>query len=501
MALKDIVQHKRMPGLSSVEWEESKTAVDAIQQFIESNKVEMVDIKFTDLLGTWQHLSLTPREMGAAAFREGIGFDGSSIRGFQGIERSDMVLIPDASTALIDPFMTRRTLHLIADIYDPVTRDRYGKDPRAVAERAESHLRDSGIADLSCWGPECEFFVFDSISYDSERDQAFYRVDSVEAAWNTGVDDKESESNNPNLGYKTEHKEGYFPVPPRDTLQDIRTEMVLTMESLGIDTEVHHHEVATAGQCEIDLRYDSLRAMADKVLWYKYIVRNVARQAGKTATFMPKPIFEDNGSGMHVHQSLWKDEAPLFYDPEGYAGSSEMARHYIGGLIKHGPALMAFCAPTTNSYKRLVPGYEAPTTLVYSARNRSAAIRIPMYSQSPKSKRLEFRSPDPTANPYLAFSALLMAGLDGIRNQIDPGDPVDDVDLFEIDLAEAGYPQLPNSLAGALDALERDHAFLLEGGVFTEDLIQTWIGYKRNAEVDPMRMRPHPYEFQLYFDV
>ena len=456
--------------------------------------LSMVDVKFTDLLGTWQHISLTPRELGSDAFSEGIGFDGSSIRGFQGIERSDMVLIPDAGTAQFEPFTARRTLHLIADIYDPVTRERYGKDPRGVAERAENHLRDTGIADLSCWGPECEFFILDDVRYDYERQHAYHYLDSKEAAWNTGAEEK------PNLAYKSDHKEGYFPVPPRDTLQDIRTEMVLAMEELGIDTEVHHHEVATAGQCEIDLRYDSLCSMADKVVWYKYIVRNVARQAGKTATFMPKPIFEDNGSGMHVHQSLWKDGVPLFYDPEGYAGSSEMARHYIGGLIKHGPALMAFCAPTTNSYKRLVPGYEAPTILVFSARNRSAAIRIPMYSQSPKSKRLEFRSPDPTANPYLAFSALLMAGLDGIRNQIDPGDPVDDVDLFEIDMAEAGYPQVPNSLAGALDALERDHAFLLEGDVFNEDLIQTWIAYKRNTEVDPMRIRPHPYEFQLYFD-
>ena len=494
MPIEDVVQRQRLLGFSSVQWEVSRTAVDEIQQFIETNKVEMVDIKFTDLLGTWQHLSLTPRELGAASFREGIGFDGSSIRGFQGIERSDMVLIPDASTALIDPFMTRRTLHLIADVYDPVTRERYGKDPRGVAERAEEHLRNSGIADVSGWGPECEFFILDDVRYDYERDQAYFYLDSEEAAWNTGRDEK------PNLAYKSDHQEGYFPVPPRDTLQDLRTEMVLTMESLGIDTEVHHHEVATAGQCEIDLRYDTLRAMADKVLWYKYIVRNVARQAGKTATFMPKPIFEDNGSGMHVHQSLWKNEAPLFYDPEGYAGSSEMARHYIGGLIKHGPALMAFCAPTTNSYKRLVPGYEAPTTLVYSARNRSAAIRIPMYSESPKSKRLEFRSPDPTANPYLAFSALLMAGLDGIRNQIEPGDPVDNVDLFEIDMAESGYPQVPSSLSGALEALENDYAFLLEGDVFNEDLIHTWIDYKRTAEVDPIRIRPHPYEFQLYFD-
>jgi glutamine synthetase len=465
-----------------------------IKQFMADNDVQVVDLKFTDLLGTWQHFSTTPREMNEDAFTEGVGFDGSSIRAFQGIERSDMVLLPDPNTALIDPFTTRRTLHLIANIHEPITGDRYPKDPRGVAERAEAHLLKTGLADLSYWGPECEFFILDDVRYDYEQDRAYFYLDSVEAAWNTGREE------GPNLAYKTDHKEGYFPAPPRDTLQDIRTEMMLTMESIGIDVEVHHHEVATAGQCEIDLRYDSLLSMADKVVWYKYIVRNVARQAGKTATFMPKPIFGDNGSGMHVHQSLWKDGVPLFYDPEGYAETSEMARHYIGGLIKHGPALMAICAPTTNSYKRLVPGYEAPTALVYSARNRSAAIRIPMYSNSPKSKRLEFRSPDPTANPYLAFSALLMAGLDGIKNKIDPGAPVDDVDLFDIDMAKAGYPQVPNSLAGSLDALERDHEFLLDGDVFNQDLIDTWIGYKRINEVDPVRIRPHPYEFQLYFD-
>jgi len=465
-----------------------------IQKFMADNDVQVVDLKFTDLLGTWQHFSTTPREISEEAFTEGLGFDGSSIRAFQGIERSDMVLLPDPNTALIDPFATRKTLHLIANIHEPITGNRYPKDPRGVAERAEAHLIKTGLADLSYWGPECEFFILDDVRYDYEQDRAYFYLDSVEAAWNTGREE------GPNLAYKTDHKEGYFPAPPRDTLQDIRTEMMLTMESIGIDVEVHHHEVATAGQCEIDLRYDSLLSMADKVVWYKYIVRNVARQAGKTATFMPKPIFEDNGSGMHVHQSLWKDGVPLFYDPEGYAGTSEMARHYIGGIIKHGPALMALCAPTTNSYKRLVPGYEAPTTLVYSARNRSAAIRIPMYSNSPKSKRLEFRSPDPTANPYLTFSALLMAGLDGIKNKIDPGAPVDDVDLFDIDMAKSGYPQVPSSLAGSLDALESDHEFLLDGDVFNQDLIDTWIGYKRINEVDPVRIRPHPYEFQLYFD-
>ena len=465
-----------------------------IRKFIEDNGVEIVDIKFTDLLGTWQHFSVLPRELSDDAFEEGIGFDGSSIRAFQGIERSDMVLIPDGATMALDPFAAHRTLHVLANIYDPVTGERYAKDPRGLAERAERYLQSTGIADSSYWGPECEFFIFDDVRYDSERQSAYYYLDSVEAAWNTGREER------PNLAYKTDHKEGYFPVPPRDTLQDIRSDMVLTMEQLGIDVEVHHHEVASAGQCEIALRYDTLQEMADKVMMYKYVVRNVARRHGKTATFMPKPIFEDNGSGMHVHQSLWKDGVPLFYDPEGYALSSEMARHYIGGLIKHADALMAFCAPTTNSYKRLVPGYEAPTIMVYSARNRSAAIRIPVYSKNPKSKRLEFRSPDPTANPYLAFSAMLLAGLDGVENEIDPGEPVADVDLYELDLATAGYPQVPSSLDESLRALEADHEFLLKGNVFSEDLIRTWVTYKRTAEIDPVRMRPHPHEFNLYFD-
>ena len=465
-----------------------------IRKFIEDNGVEIVDIKFTDLLGTWQHFSVLPRELSDDAFEEGIGFDGSSIRAFQGIERSDMVLIPDGATVALDPFTKHRTLHVLANIYDPVTGERYAKDPRGLAERAERYLQSTGIADSSYWGPECEFFIFDDVRYDSERQSAYYYLDSVEAAWNTGREES------PNLAYKTLHKEGYFPAPPRDTLQDIRSDMVLTMEKLGIDVEVHHHEVASAGQCEIDLRYDTLQEMADKVMMYKYVVRNVARRHGKTATFMPKPIFEDNGSGMHVHQSLWKDGVPLFYDPEGYALSSEMALHYIGGLIKHADALMAFCAPTTNSYKRLVPGYEAPTIMVYSARNRSTAIRIPVYSKNPKSKRLEFRSPDPTANPYLAFSAMLLAGLDGVENEIDPGEPVADVDLYELDLAKAGYPQVPSSLDESLRALEADHEFLLKGNVFSEDLIRTWVTYKRTAEIDPVRMRPHPHEFNLYFD-
>ena len=467
---------------------------DEIQEFISQHDVKMIDLKFTDLLGTWQHFSITPRELTPEIYTQGIGFDGSSIRAFQGIERSDMILIPDPTTALLDPFTEATTLHITCDIQDPISGERYHKDPRGVSQRAEEHLISSQIADTSYWGPEAEFFVFDDVRYDSERESSYYYLDSVEAAWNTG------RAESPNLAYKTDHKEGYFPAPPRDTLQDLRTRMVLTMEEVGIEIEVHHHEVATAGQCEIDMRYAPLTHMADHLQWYKYIVRNVARAAGKVATFMPKPIFEDNGNGMHVHQSLWKDGTNLFYDPEGYALTSEMARYYIGGLMKHGSALMAFCAPTTNSYKRLVPGYEAPTILVYSARNRSAAIRIPMYSDSPAARRVEFRSPDPTANPYLAFPAMLMAGLDGIENQLSPGDPTDNVDLYEVDLSEAGYARVPASLDEALIALEDDHEFLLKGNVFSEDLVATWIDYKRTQEIDPVRIRPTPHEFQLYFD-
>ncbi len=470
--------------------------VSQIAGFIETNEIQMVDLKFTDLLGTLQHFSVAPAHLSEAAFTEGIGFDGSSIRAFQGIQRSDMVLIPDIKTAVIDPFTSHKTLSLLCNIKDPVTGASYHKDPRGLVDRAAAHLTSTGIADASFWGPEAEFFVFDEVRYQNDRETAAYMVDSAEAAWNTGVDD----INGPNLGYKIQHKEGYFPVSPRDTLQDLRTEMVLEMQNLGIDIEIHHHEVGTAGQCEIDMRYAPIGQMADNVQMYKYIVRNVARRNGKTATFMPKPIFEDNGSGMHVHQSLWKNGENLFFDESGYGKISELARYYIGGIVKHGPALMAFCAPTTNSYRRLVPGYEAPNVLVYSARNRSAAIRIPMLSDDPRSKRLEFRSPDPTANPYIAFSALLMAGIDGIENQIDPGEPVDDVDLFDVDPVAMGYPTIPGSLDETLSALEDDHAFLLKGDVFSSDLIETWVDYKREAEIEAVRIRPHPMEFQLYYD-
>jgi glutamine synthetase len=448
----------------------------------------MVDLKFCDLLGTWQHVTLPIRAFDESAFDEGLGFDGSSIRGWQGIDESDMLLMPDAASAILDPFTEQPTLSLICEIADPLTRDGYGRDPRRIARRAEEYLRETGIADTAHFGPECEFFVFDEVHYDLAVNRAHYSVDSAEGHWNSGK---------PGLGYTVREKEGYFPPAPHDTLHDLRTRMVLTLERLGIPCEFHHHEVASGGQCEIDLRYQTLTRMADQVMVYKYVVKNVARAAGKTATFMPKPIFGDNGSGMHTHQSLWLEGTPLMADKSGYAGLSQLARAYVGGLLAHAPALLAFCAPTTNSYRRLVPGYEAPVNLVYSQRNRSACIRIPMYSDSPKAKRVEFRCPDAAANPYLAFAAMLMAGLDGIKRGLEAGAPAD-YDLFEESHGEIA--QVPGSLAEALDALEADHAFLLEGGVFSEDLIRTWIDYKRENEVDPVRLRPHPAEFALYYD-
>jgi glutamine synthetase len=457
-------------------------------EWADASSVAMVDLKFCDLLGTWQHVTLPLTAFDESAFDEGLGFDGSSIRGWQGISESDMLLLPQPETAILDPFTATPTLSLVCEIADPLTKRPYGRDPRGVARRAEQHLLASGIADTVYFGPECEFFVFDEVSYELGPNRSHYLVDSVEGSWNSGK---------PGLGYTIRDKQGYFPPAPHDTLSDLRTEMVLTLERVGIPCEFHHHEVASGGQCEIDLRFQTLTRMADQVLLYKYIVKNTARQAGKTVTFMPKPIFGDNGSGMHCHQSLWKDGEPLFADAGGYAGLSELARSYIGGLLLHAPALLAFCAPTTNSYRRLVPGFEAPVNLVYSARNRSACIRIPMYSDSPKAKRIEFRCPDAAANPYLAFAAMLMAGLDGIERGLDPGAPAD-FDLFEEVHAE--IPQVPDSLGGALDALEADHEFLLQGDVFTTDLIETWIDYKRANEVDVVRLRPHPAEFHLYFD-
>jgi glutamine synthetase len=406
-----------------------------------------------------------------------------------------MILKPDPDTAVIDPFRQHKTLNLNCFVHDPITGESYSRDPRHVAKKAEDYLVSTGLADTAYFGPEAEFFVFDDVRFMQNQHSAMYSVDSIEASWNTGTDE------GPNLGYKPRYKEGYFPVPPMDHFQDLRSEMTLVLQSLGIPVEVQHHEVGTAGQAEIDIRFDSLLVQADKLMLFKYTVKNVARAHGKTATFMPKPIFEDNGSGMHVHQSLWKGGEPLFYDETGYAGLSDMARWYIGGLLHHAPAVCAFANPTTNSYKRLVPGYEAPVNLVYSQRNRSASVRIPTYSQSPKAKRLEFRCPDPSCNPYLAFSAMLMAGLDGVQNRIEPPDPVDK-DLYDLPPEElALVPQVPASLEDALDALEADQAFLKAGGVFTDDLVDTWIAYKREAEVDALRLRPHPWEFHLYYDI
>lgn len=474
---------------------------EEVLQYIKEHNIEIIDLKFNDLPGLWQHFSMPAEELTEmddlleSIFGEGVGFDGSSIRGFQKINESDMILIPDPNTAVLDPICEVPTLSMICDIYDPITKKPYTRDPRYVAKKAEEYLKKSGIADTSYYGPEAEFFILDDVRFAQNQHYGYYYVDSKEGAWNTGTEE------NPNLGYKPRYKEGYFPVPPHDSQQDLRSEIVLTMKKAGIKVEVHHHEVATGGQAEIDMKFDSLVNMGDKIMMYKYIVKNVARKHNKVATFMPKPIFGDNGSGMHTHISLWKEGKNLFYDPAGYALLSRTALYFIGGLLKHAPALMAFCAPTTNSYKRLVPGYEAPVNLVYSQRNRSAAVRIPVYSPNPKSKRIEFRPPDCSCNPYLAFAAMLMAGLDGIENKIDPGAPVDK-DIYELPPEEAkNIPQVPGSLEEAICALEKDHAFLLKGDVFTPDVIDVWIEYKRTKEIDEVRIRPHPYEFYLYFDI
>ncbi|NTU63954.1 MAG: type I glutamate--ammonia ligase, partial [Chloroflexi bacterium] len=423
-------------------------------------------------------------------FAEGLGFDGSSIRGFQHIHESDMLLMPDPSTVVVDPICKIPTLSLICDVVDPITHVPYSRDPRNIAKKAEAYLKTTGVADQSYWGPEAEFFIFDSVRFDQNQYSGYYFIDSEEGIWNSGREGA-------NLGHRPRWKEGYFPVAPADQLQDFRSEVILRLMAAGVPVEVHHHEVATAGQCEIDMRFSTLVSMADHLLMYKYVIKNVAREYGKTATFMPKPLFGDNGSGMHVHQSLWKGGKTLMADPKGYAGLSQLAKWYIGGLLKHAPALLAITSPSVNSYHRLVPGYEAPVNLAYSSRNRSAAVRIPMYSGSPKAKRLEFRCPDPTCNPYLAFSAMLLAGLDGITNKIDPGEPAD-YDIFEH--KDSKIKQVPGSLPEALKALEADHKFLLAGDVFTQDVIDTWIEYKITREVDPIRLRPHPYEFYLYYD-
>ncbi len=455
--------------------------------------VEMVDLRFTDLLGMWHHFTMPARELSEELFEEGIGFDGSSIRAFREIHESDMILIPDPGTAFLDQIYEIPTLVLICDIYEPLTRQPYTRDARFVAKKAEAYLTQTGIADISYWGPEAEFFMFDSVRYGGGTNSAFYYVDSVEGWWNSGQEGGK--------GGQIPAKRGYFPVPPVDTQQDVRSRIVMALESAGVPIEVHHHEVATAGQSEIDMRYSTLVRMADSVQIYKYLVKNVARQNGLTATFMPKPLFQDNGSGMHVHQSLWHGDSNVFYDEAGYAQLSDTAKFYIGGLLAHAPALLALAAPTTNSYRRLVPGFEAPVNLAYSQRNRSAVCRIPVYSKNPKAKRVEFRAPDPSCNPYLCFAALLMAGLDGVQSQIDPGEPMDK-DLYDLPPEEAvKIQQVPGSLASVLDALEADHEFLLKGDVFTPDMLEAYIAYKRTAEVDPMRMRPHPFEFTLYYDI
>lgn len=470
----------------------AKTVADVLKM---KAGIKMVDLRFVDMPGTWQHFTLPASELTESMFEDGIGFDGSSIRGFQEIHESDMLLLLDPTTAFIDEVLQVPTMVMICDVYDPITRQPYSRDPRYVARKAEAYLKQTGLAKTSYWGPEAEFFLFNDVRYGGGINSSFYYIDSVEGWWNSGSD------TGPNMGGQIQPKRGYFPVPPTDTQQDVRSKIVMALINAGIEVELHHHEVATAGQAEIDLRFDTLTRMADKIMMYKYLVKNVARQNGLTATFMPKPLFGDNGSGMHVHQSLWNDDKNAFYDESGYAQISDMAKYYIGGLLKHSSALLALAAPTTNSYRRLVPGFEAPVNLAYSQRNRSAICRIPIYSKSPKAKRIEFRAPDPSCNPYLCFSALLMAGLDGIQNRIDPGEPVDK-DLYELPPEEARLiKQVPGSLGDVLDALEKDHEFLLRGDVFTIDLLEAYIKYKRQTELDPVRIRPTPYEFTLYFDV
>ncbi len=465
-----------------------------VLKMVKESGTRVLDIRFMDFPGIWQHFTVPISELDESTFEDGYGFDGSSIRGWQPIDASDMLVIPDPSTAKMDPFFKEPTLVMIGNIFDPITREAYSRDPRYIAQKAEAYLATTGIGDTAYFGPEAEFFIFDDVRFESTKNSASYSVDSVEAAWNTGRDE------GPNLGYKPRHKEGYFPVPPTDKFQDLRTEMLLTLEDIGIDVECQHHEVATAGQAEIDMRFKPLVQMGDQLVWFKYILKNVAYKNGHTVTFMPKPLFEDNGTGMHIHVSIWKDNNPVFAGDK-YAGVSQEALYAIGGILKHCKALCAFTNPTTNSYKRLVPGFEAPVNLAYSSRNRSAAVRIPMYSASPKAKRIEFRTPDPSCNGYLAFSALLMAVLDGIENKIDPGDPLDK-NIYDLPPEElANVESAPGSLDEALAALREDHEFLLKGDVFTKDVIDMWIDYKIENEVNPVKLRPHPHEFFLYYDI
>ncbi len=471
-----------------------KTPVQNVLEYVKKNKIKFIDFKFMDFPGQWQHFTVPATQLDEKSFQEGFGFDGSSMRGWKAINESDMLLIPDAESMFLDPFIKAPTVSLICDIHEPATMEKYSRCPRHIAQKAMAYLRSTGIADTAYFGPEAEFFVFDDVRFDSTPNSSFYFVDSEEGRWNTGSDE------GPNLQYKPRFKQGYFPVPPTDSLNDLRNEMCERLMDMGIEVEAQHHEVASGGQCEIDLRYQHLIKASDQMLLFKYVVKNTAKLHGKTVTYMPKPIQGDNGSGMHVHSSLWKKGKPLFAG-SGYAGLSEMALYYIGGILKHAPALLALTNPTTNSYKRLVPGFEAPVRLAYSQSNRSAAIRIPMLSNNPKTKRVEFRCPDPSANPYLAFSAIMLAGLDGILNKIDPGDPLDK-DIYDMEPEELqGVPTTPESLSNALRALADDHEFLLKGDVFTEDVIQTWINYKFEKEIQPMALQPHPFEFNLYYDV
>ncbi len=462
-------------------------------EFAKKINAKMIDLKFADLLGTWQHCSYPTETWDESTFEDGLGFDASSIRGWQGIHVSDMLAVPDPDTSVIDPFFKEPTLSVIANIVDPITKEDYTRDPRHVVRKGAAYLKETGIADTCYIGPEPEFFIFDEVRYEQNQHTGMYRIDSVEGAWNTARFEE------PTLGYKPSFKGGYFPVSPTDTYHDLRGEMVKEMWKVGILVEAHHHEVATAGQAEIDMVFTDLLKMADQFMWYKYIIKNVAKRNGKMVTFMPKPLFEDNGSGMHTHFSLWKGEKPLFAD-SGYAGLSDIGLYSIGGILKHAPAILAFAAPTTNSYRRLVPGFEAPVNLVMSKRNRSAGVRIPMYSENPKAKRLEFRCPDPTCNGYLAWTAMLMAAIDGIQNKIGPGEPLDR-DIYEMTPEELDkYPKTPSSLAETIEALEKDHKFLTTGDVFTDDLVEMWIKWKREEELGPMALRPHPYEFNLYYD-
>ncbi len=472
---------------------ERSSQIENILSFAKDNHIEFVDLKFMDFPGQWQHVTIPIQEFDSKSFDNGFGFDGSSLRGWKRINESDMLILPDPATMFVDPFIKAPTISLICDVYEPATREKYSRCPRYIANKAVDYLKSTGIADTAFYGPEAEFFVFDDVRFEVGNNFSYFEVDSVEGRWNTGRQE------NPNLGYKTRYKEGYFPVPPTDMLMDLRNEMVQNLINVGIEVEAQHHEVASGGQCEIDMKFKPLLKAADQLLLFKYVVKNTATKNNKTVTYMPKPIYGDNGSGMHVHVSLWKNNEPLFAG-NGYAGLSEMALYFIGGLLKHAPSLLAFTNPTTNSYKRLVPGFEAPVNLAYSQRNRSASIRIPMYNMSPKAKRVEFRCPDPSGNPYLGFAAILMAGLDGIMNRIDPGDPLDK-DIYDMSPEELkDVPSTPPSLEAALQALADDHDYLTRGDVFTSDVIETWINYKMDREVKPMALRPHPYEYDMYYD-